>query len=166
MNYFNAGWYVIYTRPKQERKVARCLEVKKLHHYLPLATKKSQWHDRKKIISTPLFPSYVFVMLSNHSEYYDAINGNRGLLYFVKSDGENARVDDKTIDSIRIILSNTAEVECASEYIQPGKDVIIRDGPFTGLNCQIVHHNNQQKVLVKINLLNRYVMATLPVESL
>jgi transcription antitermination factor NusG len=166
MNYFNSGWYVVYTRPKQERKVAKYLEQKKIHHYLPTISKVSHWHDRKKLITTPLFPSYIFVMLKQMKEYYDVMNENSGFLYYVKSGGTNARVDEKIIEGIRLILDNTVNVECSTDYIQPGRDIVIRYGPFKGLNCQVIEHNNQQKVLVTVHLLNRYVVATLPVEYL
>ena len=55
------NWYVVYTKPKWEKKVAERLNEIGVVTYCPLVTKTSQWSDRKKKISVPLFNSYIFV---------------------------------------------------------------------------------------------------------
>src|ERR1700759_2085013 len=57
------NWYVVYTKPRWEKKVAKQLEQKKIEHYCPLNKVQRQWSDRKKIILEPLFSCYVFVCL-------------------------------------------------------------------------------------------------------
>jgi len=163
---FNSGWYVIYTRPQQERKVVQHLSEKQLNHYLPTIEKVRQWHDRKKVIKVPLFPSYVFVHLSRQKDYYDSINDNPGFLYFVKSGKTNARISEEVIHNIRFVLDNGKEIETTSGYIEPGTQMIIRNGPFTGLVCQVVEHKKTQKILVKLDMLNRSILATIPAECL
>ncbi|XOV91191.1 MAG: transcription termination/antitermination NusG family protein [Bacteroidota bacterium] len=56
-------WYVLYTRPRNEKKVIQRLE-NEFEVFCPLVTTKRQWSDRKKKVSEPLFRSYVFVKVT------------------------------------------------------------------------------------------------------
>ena len=56
-------WYVVYTRPRWEKKVADQLGRKKIDYYCPLNRVHRQWADRKKIVLEPLFSAYVFVQI-------------------------------------------------------------------------------------------------------
>ena len=66
MSAFKTGWYVIYTKNRHERKVAEQLERVGVEYFLPCINAVRQWYDRKKIISVPLFPSYIFVKIKDN----------------------------------------------------------------------------------------------------
>ena len=51
------AWYVLYTNPKAEKKVAEQLTKIGVINYCPLIKKVHQWSDRKKKIEIPLFTS-------------------------------------------------------------------------------------------------------------
>ena len=56
-------WLVIYTKPRQEKKLAE-----RLHHagytvYCPTQRMKKRWSDRWKWIEQPLFPSHIFIQI-------------------------------------------------------------------------------------------------------
>ena len=55
-------WYAIYTKPRNEKKVAENLAAIGIESYCPIVTTLKQWSDRKKMVETPLIPSYVFVI--------------------------------------------------------------------------------------------------------
>ena len=57
------NWYVVYTKPRWEKKVVEQLNQKGIECYCPLITQVRQWSDRKKKVDVPLFNSYVFVHL-------------------------------------------------------------------------------------------------------
>ena len=63
----NTFWYVVYTKPNWEKKVAELLEKKGIEQYCPLNKVQKQWHDRKKTVWEPLFKSYVFVRTDEQS---------------------------------------------------------------------------------------------------
>src|SRR3954464_1469647 len=54
-------WYAIQTRSRFEKSVAEQLSVKEVEHYLPAFGEMHQWKDRKKFVTMPVFPGYVFV---------------------------------------------------------------------------------------------------------
>ncbi len=54
-------WYVIYTRPKCEKKVAASLAKKKIESFFPQQLKERTSSWKRKVYQEPLFKSYVFV---------------------------------------------------------------------------------------------------------
>ena len=56
-----ARWYACYTRSRHEKRVAERLRQRGHTVFLPLVERVRQWHDRKKRVPWPLFPSYVFL---------------------------------------------------------------------------------------------------------
>ena len=50
-------WFAIYTRPKNEKKVAEQLFNLGIEVYCPMVTQMKQWSDRKKKVESPLISS-------------------------------------------------------------------------------------------------------------
>lgn len=57
-------WFAVYTKPKNEKKIVDHFSRLGLEVYCPMVTQIKQWSDRKKKITLPLIPSYVFVRLA------------------------------------------------------------------------------------------------------
>lgn len=163
MSTFNEGWYLIYTRPRHEKKVADGMAEVGVTSFLPRIKQLRNWSDRRKYIDMPLFPSYIFVFLKDMTDYYHA-SGTDGVLYFVKFDKKIARVQDSIINNLRLLVEQGADVQVTTELFQPGQQLVISDGPLTGLSCEVVQVNGKEKVLVRVHLLQRNVLATLPVK--
>jgi hypothetical protein len=87
-------------------------------------------------------------------------------LYYIKTGKKIATVPNSIIDNIQLIVNNGKEIEVSTEYLQPGKNLLITKGPFTGRSCEVIQYKGKQKILVRIDLLQRGVLANLPVEYL
>lgn len=59
-------WFVIYTKPRQEKKVTAQLLANEIDAFYPLITTIKQWSDRKKKVTSPLINSYVFCSISRN----------------------------------------------------------------------------------------------------
>lgn len=166
MEKFTAGWYVMYTRPRHEKKVVEQLENIKVDSYLPTIKTLRIWADRKKYIDLPLFPSYVFINLENDKSYYSSLEIN-GILHYVKAGKNIARISETIINNIKLINCNEEDnIEVSTEYLQPGQMLCIKEGPFTGFYCEVIQHRGKQKILVRIELLQRNILLDVPVEYL
>ena len=163
MEKFIAGWFVIYTKPRHEKKISNQLANLNVTHLLPLVKKLRTWSDRKKYLDEPLFPSYVFVKLEDsHSYFYTLEIG--GVLHYVKSGKQIARVNETIIDNLRLVTTHSpANLEVSSAHIYPGKRLCISEGPFTGLNCEAIDYKGKQKILVRIELLQRSLLLDVPI---
>jgi len=165
MKTFLKGWYLIYTRPRQEKKVHAELAEKKIESFLPMRKVLRLWHDRRKYIDEPLFPSYVFVYLETLRSYYDGINLD-GSLYYVRAGCKVARVSEKVISNIRMITCRGQDIEVSDANWQPGRQLVISKGVLTGLACEVVRVDGKQKILVRVNLLRRSLLLSMPTENL
>jgi transcription antitermination factor NusG len=167
MNTRIAGWYVIYTRPRHEKKVAIQLSEINIVSFLPTMRTVRVYKNREKYIDAPLFPSYIFVYVNDLDEYYRGLSIN-GALYYVRS-GENvAKVSEAVIHNIRLLVEqgNDQQMEVSDAYFRPGKQVLIKDGVMTGLYGEIVEVKGTQKILIRITLMQRSILITLPCNDL
>jgi len=165
MSNFKEGWYLIYTRPRHEKKVHSRLSELKIHSFLPTRKVLRNWHDRKKFIDEPLFPSYVFIYLNDLQSYYDGIDAD-GSLYYVKNGKEIARVNEMVIKNIQLLVRESKEMEVSEKRFLPGKKLVIQKGALTGLSCELIQFDNKEKLLVRVELLQRNIVLTLPQEYL
>ena len=55
------SWYVLYTKPRSEKKVEQELLSLGIHAYCPTRSEIRIWSDRKKSIQVPVLPSMVLV---------------------------------------------------------------------------------------------------------
>lgn len=161
MKEFVTGWYLMYTRPRHEKKVALQLEEKKISFFLPTTKVLRQWHDRRKFVETPIFPSYIFVYLEQIEDFYRGLESD-GVLCYVRFGKEIARVQQDVVSNLVLVINNDRHAEATDEFFRPGQQIVIRQGVFSGLTCEVVEHNKKQKILVRVNILNRNVLASIP----
>lgn len=141
-------WYVIKTRPRNEKKVAAVFEKLGWVHQLPLYKVLRQWKDRKKWVEFPLFPSYIFL-------YIDPVCKNKvyevsGVLGFLKIGNEVATVQQTEIERIDRICRSGLSVEVSYELLVRGDEVNIIDGPLKGLSGIVLKTVNGTKVHIAI----------------
>lgn len=165
MSIFKDGWYVIYTRPRHEKKVAVKLTETGIDNFLPTIKKIRKWNDRNKCIDEPLFPSYVFIHLYNMQSYYTGMD-TEGVLSYVRVGKQIARVSDDIINNIRLVTNEANEIEVSEQFFRAGQQLVISQGALTGLSCEIIQFNGKKKVLVRVDLLQRNILLTLPTEHL
>lgn len=127
-------WYVLYTAPRQEKKVADRLEQLGLTVYCPLVVQMKQWSDRKKKVTVPVLPSYVFVCLP--ADQRDQVFEVSGVVRYVYWLGKPAEVRQVEIDAMRQHL--TASVTSFQvEALQPGSNYTIPTGVFQGTQAVV-----------------------------
>jgi transcription antitermination factor NusG len=119
-------WYVIYTRPRWEKKIAQLLEEKGIVHYCPLNRIEKQWSDRKKVVFEPLFKGYIFIKIEETQKWdIKMINGIINYVYWL---GKPAKVKDEEIDKIKMFLQEFDDVEVIDNKIDVNSTVIINQG--------------------------------------
>jgi len=165
MSNFRSGWYLIYTKPHHEKKVHAGLTEMDINSFLPTRKTIRTWHDRKKVVDEPLFPSYVFIYLDSVQRYFEGMD-TEGVLYCVRQGKDLALVNDSVISNIRLATEHEMEMEVSTGYFQPGQRMVIREGALAGLACEVIRVNEKKKLLIRVDLLQRSLLLTMPAESL
>jgi len=159
MRKFSKGWHVLYTRVNQEKKVVKQLNELGIDCYLPVMKVIRQWTDRRKLIESPLFPSYIFVNPCDKNSYYAALESD-GAVYYLGSGNEAAKVNDEIIQDIRLSLESGNQVEVLPGNFQKGERISICEGPLAGIDGEIVQYKGRDNIIIRIKMLNRNLLVT------
>ncbi|MEP7279404.1 MAG: UpxY family transcription antiterminator [Bacteroidota bacterium] len=134
-------WYVVYTRPRWEKKVADLLKRKKIEHYCPLNRVHRQWSDRKKIVFEPLFSAYVFVHIDETEQLPVRITD--GIINFVYWLGKPAVIRNEEIHAIKEFLHDYKEVRIEKTRVNLHDVVRVIGGPLVMQKGQVVSVRNK-----------------------
>jgi transcription antitermination factor NusG len=154
MNLNASGWYAAYVKHQHERKAADLLQRKGIEVFLPFQKVVRQWKDRKKTLSLPLFPSYLFLR-SNLEDKWQILN-TPGIFFLVQSQGRASTIPIEEIESIRRLVGSGLPVQ-AHSYLASGDRVQICSGPLQGVTGILSRFKNQFRVVVNVELLQKAV---------
>ena len=145
-------WFVLYTQPRNEKKVAERLEKAGITAYCPMTIQVRQWSDRKKKVEVPLLNSYVFVHLpeANRNLVFE-IPGIVRYLFWL---GEPAVVRDEEIKTLQNWLAHDfAALEVTA--LKPGDTITLKEGAFKNQEAIIktISKTKMQLVLTSLGLL-------------
>nr|WP_294788545.1 UpxY family transcription antiterminator [uncultured Flavobacterium sp.] len=140
------NWYVVYTKPKWEKKVADKLTQLGIECYCPLITQVKQWSDRKKKIEVPLFNSYVFVRVpdSERNSVFEVAGVVRYLFWL----GKPAIVKDQEIEIIKTSLRDPHISDITVSTIQVGDKIKLESGAFSNQSAIVKEVSNNYYILV------------------
>lgn len=140
------NWYVLYTKPKWEKKVAERLNEIGVVTYCPLITKVSQWSDRKKVVNVPLFNSYIFVQIDekNRNQVFEVVGIIRYLFWL----GKPAVVKDFEIEAIKEWLSNSDIFDVVVDVWKKGDKIVLESGPFISQSAVIQEVKQNYYILI------------------
>ncbi|GAA4311436.1 UpxY family transcription antiterminator [Compostibacter hankyongensis] len=158
------SWYVLYTKSRNEKKVAELLTRKGIEVYCPLQEEVRQWSDRKKKVKLPVFRSYVFVRLDHYKEESVPVLMTPGAVRFLWWLGKPGVVRDTEIQAIRHFLMEHTGSEITVELHQ-GEKVSITTGPFREQEGTLVAIQGSKAILY-IDSLGIRLKAELPVAVL
>ena len=123
----NINWYVIYSKPRAEKKLEERLQELGFETFCPTRTVMRQWSDRRKKVEQVLFTSYVFIRI--HRKDFDKIYNVNGFVRFVNYLGRPAVVRDKEIDAIKVFLEMSTN---HTIHFEKDTHVKIAVGPLKG----------------------------------
>mgnify|MGYP000338720445 FL=1 len=142
-------WYVLYTKPRQEKKVTDTLNAIGIEAYCPLVTVVKQWSDRKKKVQIPLINSYVFVNIEEH--HREAVFKVSGIVRYLFWLGKPAVVRAIEIEALKKSLEG---IVTSFEVSAIQKDTIykIPEGPFQGFEGIVKNINATTIQLLLVDL--------------
>jgi transcription antitermination factor NusG len=149
-------WNAVYTRHQHERSVADNLRGKGFEVYLPTYDVIRKWADRKKRLSLPLFPCYVF--LRSSFECCGKILTTPGVYSLIMSGGRPAPIPDFEIDAIRQAVESRVGVE-PHPFLRSGDWVRVKSGPLIGLEGILVRKKTCYRLILSLELLGKSIAA-------
>jgi transcriptional antiterminator RfaH len=148
-------WFVLYTKPQHEIKVAKALGNMGIRSYCPVFKQLKKYSDRKKKVETPLLRSYVLVKIEDKDRnLVFSVSGIVGYVFWL---GKPAIVREEEIELMEKTLSGIYDGVSISN-IKKGANYTIPVGPFKGQNAKVV---NLYKKRIKLELPSLGILVTL-----
>jgi transcriptional antiterminator RfaH len=142
-------WFVIYTKSRNEKKVAIQLEKMGIIVYCPLVTQIHQWSDRKKKVEVPLISSYVFVKLKEKDR--ERVIEVPGVVRYVYWLEKPAIVRDHEIAILKEWLS-AEKIDAKVESLRRGDRMSVPSGVFEGKEGVVEEINKSRVQLLLVDL--------------
>ena len=156
-----APWYVVWSEARAEKKVADRLTAMGYAVWLPTVTERHRWSDRWKMVTTPLFPGYLFAATG---EGYVPLLKTPGVLTLVKEGLRPAEFTTAYIMDLRRVIEDPATaVEALSldERFVAGDDVLVREGPLAGFRGTVTEVRGSRRLILYISSIGRGLLCTL-----
>ena len=143
-------WWVLHTKPRQEKSLVRQLHRSGIPYYLPLIPRRWRLRGRMMTSHLPLFPSYVFLR-GDRQERVSALSTNRVVRSLEVVDQRGLWRDLRQIH--RLIA---AGMPIAPENrLTSGTPVEITSGPLTGLRGKVLRSASGNRFVVQIDFIQQ-----------
>ena len=152
VNNNHKNWYAIYTKPRHEKKAQERLENEGFEVFCPMTNTLKQWSDRKKKISTPLIPSYIFVYV-NEKEKLKVLE-DPSVLNYIYWLGKPAIIRDYEISKLKGLISKEKMQEFEIRKLKIGSKIAINKGQIKSKNAIIktVSNNYIKAELIELGM--------------
>jgi transcription antitermination factor NusG len=140
-----AQWWVLHTRPRTEKALARKLLSQEIGFYLPLYEHRLAAGGRVRSSHLPLFPSYVF-LFGNGPQRLKALETNLVAQALPVADQLQLTTDLKAVHR----LLEARRTVTPEERLQPGTPVRIVAGPLAGLTGIVTRRGRQLHFVIEV----------------
>ena len=141
------AWYLIYSKPQQERLALENLERQGYPAYLPMIRNRKRRKGRYVSVIEPMFPRYLFVHLSDETDNWGPIRSTIGVANLVRFGMIPARVPDSLIET----MQNRDEEGVQTldpPKLEPGDQVRIVEGVMAGYEAIFQARTGKERVVL------------------
>jgi transcription termination/antitermination protein NusG len=149
-----APWWALYTRHQHEKVVAEMLTAKGFEVFLPVYDSIRRWKDRRKVLSLPLFPCYVFVR--GRVDGRLPVVSTPGVHMLLTRGDQIAEVPEAEIGAIRRAVEGSFRVE-PHPFLKIGERVRVTRGSLAGVEGILVRKKNLYRLILSVDMLAQSV---------
>jgi transcriptional antiterminator NusG len=152
------NWFALWTHSHCEQLVHDQLAGKGFRVFLPTVQQWAWRRGVKRLVSRPMFSSYLFVHHAIEKRSYLDIVSTRGLVRILGERWDKlAAIPEQEISAIQQLAASSL-ASMPYPYLRGGERVRITEGPLAGLEGAYVRSRRNQGLLVlSVDLLNRSV---------
>lgn len=148
----NDPWWVLQTKPRCEKALARSLVRERVGYFLPQGQSRRRYQRRWVTTHLPLFPGYLF-MRGTEDARITAIQTNKVVSILEVNDQERLHAE---LTALHQVVNSGEEVSAEPQLPEGAKVEVIR-GALSGV-CGIVSRcDGSSRIIVEVKMLNRGV---------
>ncbi len=154
-------WYAVLVKSRHEFKVTDRLTLKGVETFLPTMDRISKWKDRKKLISFPLFPGYLFVHTTNEAANLLNVLKVSGVVRMLCTiPGVPDPIPEEQITSLRTLVENKEALD-PYPYLTEGQRVRITMGALAGVEGILEKKLDKHILVLSVDVLQQGVALTI-----
>ena len=144
----DSKWYALYTHSNSEQMVHDYLAPRGFQVFLPRVQAWSRHPAGRRMISSPMFPGYLFIRHSMDKKSYIEVLKSRGLVRILGERWDRlSSIPDDEIDTVRKIAATGLTV-LPYLYMREGQRMRILRGPLAGVEGIFVRGDSHKGLLV------------------
>jgi transcription antitermination factor NusG len=140
-------WYALYIKSRHEKKVTERLLSQGFEVFCPMIQTLKQWSDRKKKVSLPLIPSYIFVKIEEKNR--TKVLSDLSVLNFVFWLGKPAVIKNNEINRLKGLISKEEIQEFEIRHLNIGDKVNIYKG-FLKENDAVIKKRTKNHIYAEL----------------
>ncbi|UCG12761.1 MAG: hypothetical protein JSU72_20185 [Deltaproteobacteria bacterium] len=145
-------WYVVQSKPREEKRAAHYLKEKGLEAYLPLIEVANTRSLRNVVREEPLFPSYLFCRLDPGVSLAYA-RWTQGVAKLLPESSNPFPVEDEFIDALRSLEQKDGVIR--KKVLKRDDQIRVAGGPMKGISGIFEHWSSDEgRVRVLLNFVN------------
>jgi len=148
-------WYALYTKSRHEKKVTERLVSQGFDVFCPMIKTLKQWSDRKKKVTVPLIPSYIFVNIEEKNR--TKVLSDLSVLNFVFWLGKPAVIKNNEIHRLKGLISREEIQEFEIRHLNVGDKINIDKG-FLKENDAVIKKRTKNHIYAELKELGIMVI--------
>ncbi len=150
----NGRWYVVHTKPRQEKLAETHLARQGFECFLPRAQNPRRRLRRPRI--EPMFPRYLFLHADTAVQNISSVGYTRGVSRLVRFGARLAQAPEWVIEQLKAASDRVSGlITLAPLKFGHGDRVQVFDGPFAGLRAIFQAEDGTSRALLLVQLLGR-----------
>lgn len=165
MTNFEAKWYLLKTKTRQEKRAMENLRRQHTECYCPEVLVEKILRGKRSQFLEILFPGYLFVNFGNPLSSIQSVNSTRGVHSLVSFGEAPARVPLGLIQELKE-KAKPSETPLISNLPKRGDNLKVTSGPFNGMSAVFCQPNGEERAEVLLNIMNQQVKASIQYSKL
>lgn len=146
------SWFVMRTRPRHERILARDLRARGVAHFLPLVRAAQVYGGYEANVEIPVFPGYLFLR-GQLDDVHTAHRTERVVEVIPVPDQSQLDAELRNVHAALLADASLAPVP----YVRAGVRARVREGPFAGLHGVIEDVTRRDRIILQVLVLGHAV---------
>lgn len=160
------AWYLVFSKPRQERIALANLQRQGYQAYLPLIGNRRKRYGRYRHLIEPMFPRYLFIYLSDRTDNWGPIRSTIGVFKLVRFGERAGRVPDDLVTTLKARESHEGYFEPQLPQLRAGDSVRICEGPMSGYEALFHCRSGKQRVTLLLEIAGRLAKVQIDSDSI
>ncbi|MCG3727980.1 transcription/translation regulatory transformer protein RfaH [Vibrio cincinnatiensis] len=154
-------WYLVYCKRGEQARAKGHLENQDVECYYPQIEVEKIIRSKRKMVTEPLFPSYIFVRFDyEQGPTFTTVRSTRGVVDFIRFGPEPKVLPNELVDELKQ-LDRLAKEYCQQEMPRTGQEIEVKSGQFCGIKAIYQEPDGDTRSIMLVKMINQPVMISI-----